>query len=278
MFKRILLVTAAVGLVSACADQWNVDAARTMPVQGDAFGKALYSEYLALAASEKEQADWTDTAYFLRKAEAAARGEAVVPQALAERDIDDATAAGDLAAARERLMAVLPKAATVVPGIAAKAQAGGFDCWMEQQEEGHQPQDIAACKKTFETAMAAIDEALKPKPVAKAPDAFTIFFKSASSKLDSEALATLRTVAKAYADRKPVTVVIAGHTDTAGGANANILLSQKRAEMVANALVGMGVDPSAMALEAYGEEQLAVPTKDGVSEERNRRVEIKVKG
>jgi len=68
--------------------------------------------------------------------------------------------------------------------------------------------------------------------------------------------------------------VISGHTDTTGADQRNMLLSQRRAEAVADSLSMLGVPPRDMALEAYGEEQLQIKTPDDMVEARNRRVEI----
>ncbi|GAB3127397.1 OmpA family protein [Novispirillum itersonii] len=278
MFKKILLVTAAAGLLSACADQWNVDAVQKLPVTGGDFNKTLHQEYVKLAASEKAQGDWRDAAYFLRRAEAAARGEKVLPQATAERELA-ADKAAELSKARIDLLSALDAGGREkAPVMAAKAQTAGFDCWMEQQEEGHQPEDIAACKKAFDTNLTDVKKALekKPEPVAEAKQqVFVVYFKTGASVLDPNAASVLQAAADAYKKTPAVTVVIAGHTDTAGADTANILLSQKRAERVADQLVKLGIKAESMALEAYGEQQLAVPTKDGVTELKNRRVEIK---
>lgn len=280
MLKKVLLATAAAGLLSACAgDRWDVDQARSIPVQGGAFNQALHAEYITLAADERAEADWRDTAYFLDKARAAAGGEMVAPTALDERDLD-ARFLGDGQVMRTALMSSLPAGRTALPKAAAQAQAG-FDCWMQEAEEGHQPADIAACKEGYALAMAAMKQVMvKPAPApepAAAQEDFVVRFVTSSAALDAEARATLKAAAEAYRAAKPVTVVIAGHTDTVGADNQNILLSQKRAETVANALATLGVDTDAMALEAYGEEQPAVETGDGVAEPRNRRVEITFK-
>ncbi len=277
MLKKVLLATAAAGLLSACAspDTWDVDKAAGLPVQGGAFNQALHAEYVALARAEREEFDWDDTAYFVAKARAAAGGETVLPTDLAERGLAEPYAA-DAPALRDALMARLPEGRSAKPSAAAKAQ-GGFDCWMQEAEEGHQPDHIAACRDGYEAAMAELAAKPAPKPVATVPGPFTVFFPNASFKLDAVGEATLKAAAAAYRANKPVTVVIAGYTDTVGADNANILLSQKRAESVANALAAQGVDAAAMALEAYGEEQPLVPTGDDVAEPRNRRVEISYK-
>lgn len=279
MLKKVLLATAAAGLLSACAspETWDVDKAAALPVQGGAFNQALHAEYVALAKEERDEYDWDDTAYFVAKARAAAAGETVLPTEIGERQLAETYAAA-APSLRDALMARLPEGRTGKPQAAARAQ-GGFDCWIQEAEEGHQPDHIAACRSTYDAAMAelAAKPAPAPQPVATVPGPFTIFFATASSKLDAAARDTLKQAADAYRANKPVTVVIAGHTDTVGTDNPNILLSQKRAETVANALAGLGVDAAAMALEAYGEEQPKVATGDGVAEPRNRRVEITFK-
>lgn len=279
MLKKVLLATAAAGLLSACAgDQWDVEGVRSIPVQGGAFNQALHAEYVALADTERQEADWDDAAYFLDKARAAAAGQTVLPTAPGERMLN-ARFQGDSTTMHDALMAKLPAGRTAAPQAAAKAQ-GGYDCWAQEAEEGHQMADIDACKATFDQAMKAVDAALvkpAPQPAVAEAKPFVIYFITSSSKLDDAAMATLEDAASAYRANKPVTVVIAGHTDTVGADNPNILLSQKRAETVANVLATMGVDTASMALEAYGEEQPAVATGDNTPEPRNRRVEITIK-
>ena len=71
-------------------------------------------------------------------------------------------------------------------------------------------------------------------------------------------------------------VTATGYTDTSGPAEYNLVLSQQRAETVADALVEEGVPATDIVTIGRGEEDLLVPTADGVREPRNRRVEIVV--
>lgn len=279
MLKKVLLATVAVGFTAACAaGPWDVESVAALPAQGSAFEKALKSEYQDLAAAERAEADWNDTGYFLRKAMAAGEGQAVQPTTLDERDLA-ADVVADAAATRAKLMAVLDGGArTSAPALAARAQAAGFDCWLQELEEGHQPADIAACKAVLDQAMAELTKVpAKAEPVAVAPEKFVVTFSTGVYTLDAAARATLVDAAAAFKANKMATVVVAGHTDTVGNTNSNITLSQKRAEMVANELSKLGVPPAAMALEAYGEEQLLVPTPDATAEVKNRRVEISLR-
>lgn len=275
MLKKALLVTVSAGFLSACASTWDVDGVKTLQPTGDAFHKALFTEYVAVAEAERGRYDWGDTAYFLDKARAAAAGQTVLPDEVADRAI--AAGAAQAATARQALVAALDGTArSTMPQVAARAQAS-FDCWLEELEEGHQPGDIKACEDRFRAALAeltAAPAAPAPQPAAVPAGEYTVTFPLGAAILAPEARATLDAVLADWRQEKPARVVIAGHTDTVGDTVSNLLLSQKRAEAVASYLEGKGLPAAAMALEAYGEEQPALKTGDGVEEPRNRRVEI----
>ena len=74
----------------------------------------------------------------------------------------------------------------------------------------------------------------------------------------------------------PTKIVVVGHTDTSGSAAYNMLLSERRAKAVSQALVAAGVQQSVLAVDWKGETDLAVPTKDGVKEPLNRRTTIDI--
>jgi hypothetical protein len=82
--------------------------------------------------------------------------------------------------------------------------------------------------------------------------------------------------AEAYQQTGGARVAVIGHTDTAGSADYNLDLSLRRAEIVANELIRQGVPATDITTLGRGEEDLLVATADGVSEPRNRRVEILV--
>jgi OOP family OmpA-OmpF porin len=66
--------------------------------------------------------------------------------------------------ARSRLLQAFDHGAKdIIPAQAAQAQVS-FDCWMQELEEGYQPEDIAACRSRYESAMAEVDEALRYPP------------------------------------------------------------------------------------------------------------------
>jgi outer membrane protein OmpA-like peptidoglycan-associated protein len=70
------------------------------------------------------------------------------------------------------------------------------------------------------------------------------------------------------------TISVSGYTDTSGTPTYNQGLSMRRAKAVAAQLVTDGVPAGEIAIHAFGETHLLVPTGPGVREPQNRRVEI----
>lgn len=72
-------------------------------------------------------------------------------------------------------------------------------------------------------------------------------------------------------------ILVSGFTDTAGAADQNLAVSQKRAKIVADALAHEGVAPQRISSQGFGETHLKTATGDDRKEPRNRRVEILLK-
>jgi len=109
------------------------------------------------------------------------------------------------------------------------------------------------------------------------PVSFTLYFVSGSDELTETSRAEL---GKALAElkRRPVPdIVVIGHTDSVGELAANDQLSLARAERVRGILVAQGLPAERIRAAGRGERELLVRTADGVSEPRNRRVEINVR-
>ena len=87
-------------------------------------------------------------------------------------------------------------------------------------------------------------------------------------------MAVLQQAAATYRAGGAVAVHVTGHADTSGSVRYNQRLSDRRARHVADALVHMGVPAQTVAFGGVGENDLAVPTPDGVREPRNRRVTV----
>jgi OmpA-OmpF porin, OOP family len=123
-----------------------------------------------------------------------------------------------------------------------------------------------------------------PPPVAGAPppsaappppSSYLVFFDwNSTAALGPGASEVIQLAANAYRAGAPVTVQVIGYTDTSGSYRYNERLSVRRARAVAATLAQDGVPPGAMVVTGRGENDLRVPTPDGVREPQNRRVEI----
>jgi outer membrane protein OmpA-like peptidoglycan-associated protein len=101
-----------------------------------------------------------------------------------------------------------------------------------------------------------------------------ILFAIGSSQLNSKARDLLKAMASVLKRYASTHIDVEGYTDTAGGAALNLRLSQQRARAVADVLLAEGVAAPRITTRGFGENFLRVPTRDGVNEPRNRRVEI----
>jgi outer membrane protein OmpA-like peptidoglycan-associated protein len=106
---------------------------------------------------------------------------------------------------------------------------------------------------------------------------FTLHFRFESDRLTDEALALLPKILQNVKERAVPDVLVIGHTDTAGSADANLALGLMRAMAIRDLLVQAGLHPSAIDVLSTGERDLLVRTADGMPEPRNRRVEIAVR-
>lgn len=261
--------------LSGCAATWDVDGVAAQAPRGDAFTQALHQEYVGAARFERGEEDWADVAVFVERARLAAEGQAVAPMAPAERGL----AAADLGAAYERLTAALATPAPqVAPVACAKAQVG-YEHWIEQREEGHQPDHIAAAKAAYDAAIpdcVAKVAAPAPAPAPAAAESFVVHFPFDSASIVDEAAAVIDRVVSFFSGHKAKSVSVVAHTDTAGADGYNDALSQRRAAAVKDALVQGGVPAQAISTAAKGEAAPAVPTGDNVAEQANRRATITV--
>jgi iron complex outermembrane receptor protein len=132
-----------------------------------------------------------------------------------------------------------------------------------------------------ESAPESTPAAYVPPPVqapAPAPRSYLVFFDFNKSDLTPEALTIVDTAAKNAGSAKVTQLTVTGHTDTVGSDAYNMRLSRRRAESVAAELEKDGIASSEIEIVAKGKRDLLVPTKDGVREPQNRRVQIVYSG
>ncbi|WP_193171495.1 OmpA family protein [Nisaea nitritireducens] len=325
--------------VSACAvGPYDTDELAGMAPPNSQFLQSLSNEYVALGDLERTEYDWPDTAKFFDRAIRAGKGEMVEPEMMDQRDLDPA-ARQELKQARDKLTALFSAGARSVAGSSSASAQGGFDCWMQELEEGHQPDDIAKCREMFLAALSDVEATVKGALVVLLPEddgklgvirvenqqgsitldtsrasalvartdtapkstgtfaeddvrvvfgaaiaagptppvTFMLYFEQGTDTLTPESLILLDKVLETIRQRKLPQVEVSGHTDRSGSANFNDRLALDRASIVGQEVLNLGVPEEVITVESYGERAPIVPTADGVSEPRNRRVEIVIR-
>lgn len=260
--------------------------------EGRGFANYLAQGYRHLAKQEDNQHDFRSAALFLARSSQVELGERVEPEALHQRNLPP-YAVSDMLYARHRLVSAFANnAANRYPKISARAQVS-FDCWMEQQEENLQPNDVAMCRRDFEDAMFRLETVLTPTAAPKLPNSVAdpeliastscvpcqsqhiIFFEFDQANLTDTAKKLISELAKTIRKRPTHGVVVSGHTDLAGSRRYNDSLSKKRVDVVVAALIGAGVPSGELAATyAYGETRPRIATPDGERNAGNRRVVV----
>ncbi len=284
---NILTALSVAGLLSACVS-YDLDMAAAQPGTGNAFTDALHNEYLLLALAEDHEDDWEDAKFFAERAMNAAAGMDFGPQEVKERNIPEANRK-ELGFARSSVInAIATGRLGPNAGHIARAQAK-FDCWLQEQEENTQPEDIAKCRAEFEESMAALMAKAMPAPepapapapapaMKMEPRTFVVYFDHDSAMIDQLANVAIANALKEAKATSPKLVLVGGHADTTGNVVYNNALSQRRALAVAKVLMDGGLTAKKMVQTAmFGEDFNAVKTGDNVNNRGNRRVEITLK-
>jgi outer membrane protein OmpA-like peptidoglycan-associated protein len=126
--------------------------------------------------------------------------------------------------------------------------------------------------------MATVDGA----SVQRQADMLAVTFKSdvlfdfGSAAVKPGAYDELMRVAQVLNQYPQTTILIAGHTDSVGSEQSNLLLSERRAAAVKNALVGQGVNGARMNSIGYGESKPVADNATDGGRQLNRRVEITI--
>jgi OOP family OmpA-OmpF porin len=254
--------------VTGCAEYHRCVLSHT-DEKGPEFNCTLYKDYQKLGDIEADcMYDQCSANYYYEKAICAKSGKLVMPTTLCKWSIepDDIK---ELAAARERLVAALNSGAREYSPVYAAHAQSNFDCWVEQQSENWQKEDIAKCRTGFYTAMAEVDLAKQGGVLVVTPS-HMIFFDNNSSQLGGTAVTAIN---DAIASMKASGcnrnhILLIGRTDKVGDAKHNKTLSLHRAMAVKKEMIRHGIDPHMITIKAEGE--TPGPEIDG----HNRRVDI----
>lgn len=151
----VSLSSIAVFLMGGCASL-DVMETRNLDVTEKPYQRALFLQYSELALREIEEGNVSSAGIFNSKAKlAAAEGNISFP-VYDETTLSDARAEV-LQAAQRVLQGYLDQEADLeLPVVTARAHAM-LDCWIEEEEQGVDIGDIAACRQAFKRAIAVLE-------------------------------------------------------------------------------------------------------------------------
>jgi OOP family OmpA-OmpF porin len=267
-FAPTLKISALIGLLATtgCAE-YHKRVLHNTCERGPEFTRELAKEYGGLGVTEQTiMYDEASANYYYCKAIQAKEGYPVGPTRLEQWDIDPERMP-EFCEARARLLTALQFGARqIAPKMTAHTQAH-FDCWVEQQSEGWQKEDIALCRAEFYTGMAEVEYILMGGD-ARIPNQ-SIFFDLNSAHIPSEGLVVLDELVYAMNVTKTLEhIVLIGRTDRVGDSKHNKELSNHRAIAVKNELIHKGVPEHLITIRSAGE------TPGPQVDMHNRRVDI----
>ncbi|WP_260259098.1 OmpA family protein [Vibrio intestinalis] len=97
-----------------------------------------------------------------------------------------------------------------------------------------------------------------------------------SSELKAESAAKLDEFVKLLMEFPQAMVEVVGHTDSSGAAEYNQILSEKRAQAVADALANQGIDPARISVRGEGEDNPVASNSTREGRAQNRRVDVTI--
>lgn len=148
-------------------------------------------------------------------------------------------------------------------GTAGDEDAGSSD------DSGDPSDDDKPAEATAEEEKKAQDDLVKiPNITFTTPD---------SARLTDDGKKVVRHAADVLAKHPAVQVRIDGHTDHVGSAEHNEKLSQRRADVVMERLIDLGIDPDRLTAKGFGESDPVIEHAENMKElGKNRRVEFTV--
>jgi len=139
------------------------------------------------------------------------------------------------------------------------------------KQVGSEQTDEIAVKKRYKELF----DALPPRP-----RAFLLYFETGGTRLTPDSEKIVQVVASVLTDAKdlpPFEITVIGHADEIGTDDLNDELSRRRAAAIVGMLKAKGIDTTRASIVGRGSREPLIPHKKGVAEEKNRRVEIRLK-
>jgi len=178
---------------------------------------------------------------------------------------------------RNDLIVLLPKPDGSIGGVIVRTE-GGKEILLNKAYAGAhidgpgmmQPvaYDAERAKREFSSVIAALPGR---------PATFLLYFLEGNDELTPDSEREVERVFAEIAARPYPEVSVIGYTDAVGSTQFNDQLSRLRAQRMRDDLVARGIPVDRIEVSGRGKREPLVPTSEGVSEPRNRRVEINVR-
>ncbi|WP_338768033.1 OmpA family protein [Bernardetia sp. ABR2-2B] len=103
-----------------------------------------------------------------------------------------------------------------------------------------------------------------------------VLFETGKASLKNTSFKAIDELASAMTAKKTMEIEIAGHTDNVGDKDANLKLSQERAEAVRDYLIKKGIDAKRITAKGYGDTKPVADNSTNAGKQQNRRTEVKI--
>lgn len=139
---------------------------------------------------------------------------------------------------------------------------------VDQRQLRFQQSSEAEVKARYQVTLSAIPQAAR---------SYLLYFEIDKAELLPESRQVIKDILDDYRRRQAPEVVVIGHTDKSGDAKYNEDLSRRRAAAVRNLLIAAEVDANRIEMAWRGDREPLPGTQGKTYEQRNRRVEVKVR-
>ena len=246
------------------AAQSNPSVATNAPVEFKAAAEAL--DRANAAADKKESVDAIDKLAYLAKQKIAVAQE-VAKRKQAESDVANAGRQRDEIRLQQRTQE------------ADKAKMSAEQAKADADAARRQAEAATASVREEQSKSAALQQQLADLQAKQTDRGLVItlsdvLFNTDKAELSAEGMRTAQKMADVLLQEPQSAVLIEGFTDSTGSSAHNLQLSQRRAESVRNALIGLGVKADKVSTRGYGEAFPVASNTDAGSRQLNRRVEI----
>jgi outer membrane protein OmpA-like peptidoglycan-associated protein len=253
------------------AAQSNPSVAANAPVEFKAAAEAL--DRANAAADKKESLEAIDKLAYLAKQKIAVAQEKA-KQKQAESDVANAGRQRDEIRLQQRT-----QEADQAKMSAEQAKAAADQAKADADAARRQAEAATNSVRDEQAKSAALQQQLAELQAKQTDRGLVItlsdvLFNVDKAELSADGMRTAQKIADVLLQEPKSAVLIEGFTDSTGSSAHNLELSQRRADSVRNALIGLGVKGDKVATRGYGAAYPVAGNADAGSRQLNRRVEI----